>query len=104
MRPFKSDGCTLWFDGFWVDCCYDHDQDYYHGGSKEDRKKSDQKLRQCVYDKVIKKGYSKLSAAALSWSMYIGVRIGGMPWLPLLNARWGYKREYKLGNLGYERD
>lgn len=101
MKPFVSDGCSGWFDGFWVNCCYAHDEDYYKGGTKEERKLSDQRLRFCVY-KIVSSRYGKPVGYVWSSLMYYGVRIFGAPWWPWMNARWGFKRTYKRGNLGYE--
>ena len=100
LKSYKSDGCTGWFDGFWVDCCEDHDKDYWKGGTKKERKLSDKRLRKCVHDRVYLK-YNGLAAFVWSNMMYIGVRILGAPWLPLMNARWGFGRPYTWGNLGY---
>lgn len=77
---FKGDGCSLWPDGDYGDCCLAHDRDYYRGGTKAERKASDKRLRDCVRAK----GHKYISRM-----MYIGVRIGGVSWLPT-PFRWGF--------------
>jgi hypothetical protein len=49
MPPdFKSDGCTLFPDGNYCECCVDHDKDYYFGGTGKERWRSDKRLYKCV--------------------------------------------------------
>lgn len=80
---FVSDGCTWFPDGNYVDCCVQHDREYYAGGSWRERWRSDKKLFQCIAAKP--KFYNKL-VAPIAW---LGVRVGGVSWL---NARfsWGF--------------
>lgn len=77
---FKGDGCSLFPDGDYGDCCVAHDRDYYRGGTGAERKAADKRLAQCVRAK----GHKYLSRL-----MYIGVRIGGVSWLPT-PFRWGF--------------
>jgi hypothetical protein len=77
---FVSDGCTAFPDGDYKDCCVEHDKAYYFGGSKQERKVADRTLRDCVRSK----GHRFLAPA-----MYIGVRIGGVAFLPT-PFRWGF--------------
>lgn len=77
---FKSDGCSLWPDCDYRVCCEAHDRDYYRGGTDQERKASDKRLRDCVRAK----GHKYISRL-----MYIGVRIGGVSWLPT-PFRWGF--------------
>jgi hypothetical protein len=77
---FKGDGCSLFPDGDYGDCCLAHDRDYYRGGTKAERKASDKRLAQCVHAK----GHKYISKF-----MYLGVRIGGMAWFPT-PFRWGF--------------
>jgi hypothetical protein len=77
---FKSDGCSLFPDGNYRNCCVEHDKSYYFGGTKAERKAADQKLRACVREK----GHRFLAPM-----MYLGVRIGGVAWLPT-QFRWGF--------------
>lgn len=77
-RPFVTDGCSLWPDGVWVDCCVEHDIPYWCGGSPEARLEADRRLRACVSD---------ASNGAAGWLMFIGVRAGGHPVWP---TPWGW--------------
>jgi protein tyrosine phosphatase (PTP) superfamily phosphohydrolase (DUF442 family) len=87
LRPFTSDGCSLFPDGTikdrtkWCDCCLSHDIAYWQGGTAAERKKADEALRECVLDRTNDK--------ALAESMYLGVRAGGHPAFPAW-YRWGY--------------
>lgn len=82
---FKGDGCTLWPDGDYRSCCDAHDRDYYRGGTGAERKASDKRLRDCVRTK----GHKYISPV-----MYLGVRLGGVSWLPT-PFRWGFGRKKK---------
>ncbi|MBK7392767.1 MAG: hypothetical protein IPI64_05610 [Chloracidobacterium sp.] len=77
---FVGDGCSMFPDGDYGDCCQAHDRDYFRGGTKAERKASDKRLEQCVRAK----GHNFLSKM-----IYLGVRIGGVPWLPT-SFRWGF--------------
>ena len=48
IRPFESDGCTLFLDGNWGHCCLEHDLRYWLGGDITEQKASDVKLKNCV--------------------------------------------------------
>jgi hypothetical protein len=69
------------------DCCYDHDKDYWWGGTPAERKAADKRLQQCV----AAKGRPNLSKL-----IYVGVRIGGHGWLPT-PWRWGFGRPWPAG-------
>ena len=92
MPPdFKSDGCTLFPEGKYKDCCVAHDLDYFKGGSLSERWRSDKRLFQCVANK--KGWWHKIVAPA----MWTGVRIGGVSFLPT-PFRWGFgRRKNKSG-------
>lgn len=77
---FTTDGCSLWPDGSWQECCVVHDVSYWCGGPPEVRIEADQGLRACV---------AKRSASLNAILMYAGVRLGGNRWLPF-PWRWGY--------------
>lgn len=84
MPPdFKSDGCTLFPDGNYCDCCVAHDKDYYFGGTRKERWRSDKRLYNCVRKK---KGWQNKLIAPI---MLVGVRIGGVSFLPT-PFRWGF--------------
>jgi protein tyrosine phosphatase (PTP) superfamily phosphohydrolase (DUF442 family) len=94
LRPFTSDGCSLFPDGTprdrtqWCDCCLDHDIAYWQGGTAEERVKADEGLRDCVLERTHDKG--------LAETMYVGVRAGGHPAFPTW-YRWGYGWSYGRG-------
>jgi len=91
IRDFESDGCSLFPDGTagdrtkWCDCCFAHDIAYWRGGSREERKNADRKLRDCVLERTGDKALADL--------MYHGVRVGGDPAFPTW-YRWGYGWSY----------
>ncbi len=91
IRPFYSDGCSLFPDGevgnhrLWCDCCFAHDIAYWRGGTRDDRHEADVALRKCV---LAKTGNPKLAAV-----MYDGVRLGGSPVFPNW-YRWAYGWHY----------
>lgn len=78
LRPFKTDGCTLYPDGNWLHCCIAHDMDYWIGGSYAEKEKADDELGACVAET---KGNAKL--------MIEGVHFGGGP-NDVLPWAWGY--------------
>jgi hypothetical protein len=88
----KSDACTFFPDGNYVDCCYAHDLAYFYGGTGKQRRQADKQLYRCVKNK--RGSYNKFVAPL----MYLGVRIGGVSWLPT-PFRWGFgKNKLKKKN------
>lgn len=93
LTPFKSDGCSAFPDGtfkqkqLWLDCCKQHDFDYWKGGTFEQRMASDLKLKQCV---------TQIGEPEIALLMLAGVRVGGTPYLPT-SFRWGYGWPYPKG-------
>lgn len=85
---FKSDKCSLFPDCDYGDCCVEHDKKYYFGGSFKQRRQADIALYKCVR---AKKGFHHKIIAPL---MYVGVRIGGVSWLPT-PFRWGFGKTKK---------
>lgn len=83
---FKSDNCSLFPDCDYGDCCVEHDKIYYFGGTGKERRQADKKLYECV---KAKKGFHHKIIAPL---MYVGVRIGGVSWLPT-PFRWGFGKK-----------
>lgn len=83
---FKSDGCTLFPDGNYCDCCVEHDKDYYFGGTRKERRDSDKRLYKCVRSK---KGWQNKLIAPIMWA---GVRLGGVRFLPT-PFRWGFGKK-----------
>lgn len=94
IRPFSSDGCSLWPDGelsdrrLWCDCCFAHDMAYWRGGIEAERKQADEALRACVAEKT--------HDPRMPAVMYEGVRLGGSPVFPAW-YRWGYGWPYGRG-------
>jgi len=86
---YVSDNCSLFPDGDYADCCVAHDKDYFFGGTKSERKASDQRLKQCVLSKG-----SGWKRKFLANAIYMGVRIGGVGFL---NApfSWGFGKRWK---------
>ena len=83
-HAFKSDGCSCWPDGDWLECCVKHDLMYWIGGTHEERKDADTELRKCITEK----GHPVVGQV-----MFLGVRIGGVWWLPT-PFRWGFGWNY----------
>lgn len=66
-------------------CCNEHDVAYYEGGSPEDRKLADNRLRLCVQQAGKFTGwrgpFRRIWRFTLSWIMYAAVRLfGGRYW------------------------
>lgn len=86
LSDFKTDGCSLFPDGTlmernkWHDCCVVHDVAYWQGGTSQQRKQADLKLEQCV---------AATGEPVIAKFMLLGVRLGGVPWLPTW-YRWGF--------------
>lgn len=93
LKPFTTDGCSLWMDGtleqpnLWRHCCVAHDLDYWKGGSEEQRKKADENIQACV---------NEAQGSGMANYMYKNVRWGGSPyWMNYY--RWGYGWDYLDG-------
>ncbi len=95
LRPFASDGCSLfpdesWLTGAdWCACCFEHDIAYWRGGTAAEREAADLALRECV---AARTGDENLAAA-----MHAGVRAGGSPYFYnwyRWGYGWGYERKY----------
>ena len=93
-HDFTSDGCSLFPDGTvadrakWCDCCFEHDIAYWRGGTQDERRAADARLKECVLDRT--------KNAALAEMMYLGVRAGGHPAFPTW-YRWAYGWQYGRG-------
>jgi len=94
LTAFSSDGCSQFPDGtltdvnLWCGCCITHDISYWQGGSREQKKQADRALRECVLNST--------DNQLLAETMYIGVRLGGLPIFPVW-YRWGYGWKYGRG-------
>lgn len=90
LSNFTTDGCSSFPNGtmkapsLWLQCCTEHDFDYWKGGSFQERLESDQRLQLCVAGK---------GEAAVAALMLAGVRVGGSPLVPT-PFRWGYGWPY----------
>lgn len=85
---FKSDGCSMFPDGDYRDCCVAHDLAYFSGGSWTKRWRADKKLFKCV---AAKRGVEHKFIAPVMW---LGVRVFGVSFLPT-SFRWGFGRAKK---------
>lgn len=85
---FKSDGCTLFPDGDFRDCCQAHDLVYFSGGSLRERWRADNQLMACV---AKKKGWHHKLIAPI---MRAGVFVGGTRFFPT-PFRWGFGKKKK---------
>lgn len=58
LRPFTSDGCSLFPDSSlinrddWCTCCFEHDLVYWRGGSFEEREAAEAGTRRCADRRV----------------------------------------------------
>ena len=95
---YKSDNCTFFPDCDYAHCCVEHDKAYYFGGSWKERWRADKKLYKCV---AAKKGFQHKIIAPVMW---LGVRVGGVSWLPT-KFRWGFgkKKAKKCASLSEEK-
>jgi hypothetical protein len=84
---FVSDGCSMFPDGDYCDCCVEHDKEYFIGGSLKERREADKRLYRCIRSKG---GAKHKFVAAV---MYLGVRIGGVSFLPT-PFRWGFGNRF----------
>jgi hypothetical protein len=94
LKPFATDGCSLWIDGppdnpnLWRHCCVAHDLAYWTGGTRAQRKQADQVLKQCIKD---------AQQPLIADPTYAGVRLGGGPYWPS-TYRWGYGWDFFSGD------
>ncbi|MDH3688987.1 MAG: phospholipase [Gammaproteobacteria bacterium] len=92
--PCRLDGCSAVPDFRFTECCNVHDRVYWEGGTRAERKHADQELHQCITVK---------GNAFIGYLYYMGVRVGGVPWLPT-SWRWGFGWPYEKGHRGYRRE
>lgn len=48
VYPYQTDGCTLYIDGDYADCCESHDQAYWRGGPIYKKLLADAELYACI--------------------------------------------------------
>ena len=96
LRPFTSDGCSLFPDSSlisekdWCSCCFEHDLVYWRGGTAAERDKADSLLKDCVANKS--------GNETLATMMHEGVKLGGSPYFYnwyRWGYGWGYERKYQ---------
>ena len=83
-RIFQSDGCSVFWDGNWVDCCVAHDVQYWCGGPYLDRLAADLRLGVCVASN----GYPVIGQV-IGILMPPVIQLAGMSVWPTW-YRWGY--------------
>jgi len=86
-HEFVTDGCSMFLDSDWVECCVEHDLEYWCGGTADERRLADRALAACV---------AEAGRPTLGWWMGKGVRVGGIPWPPT-SWRWGYGWDWPTG-------
>lgn len=100
--PENSDGCTVlsWTYNLLTNkklsfrsCCVSHDEDYWFGGTRKQRRESDARLRDCIFAHNNGSVVSKILYFSLSRVMWVAVRIGGSPKLPF-PWRWEFSQPY----------
>ena len=94
---FTTDGCSGGLSIAWriifrgppsfEHCCIYHDFSYWRGGTVDERSDADAELWRCV---------AQTDHAGWAWVMWLGVRPGGVPWLPTA-WRWGYGWRFPRG-------
>jgi len=97
LKPFFTDGCTLFLEGpkdrpnLWRHCCIEHDLRYWFGGTKDNRDATDLRLKSCI-DKVAGSNWARV--------IYYGVKTGHLS--PIKNKtqwNWGWKEKRDYGPL-----
>lgn len=111
--PENSDGCTVLSWPYnkltgkqlpFRQCCVVHDEAYWYGGTKRQRKDADLLLMHCVAEHG-KTFVGKILYWVLSRVMYVGVRIGGSPKIGV-PWRWEFSSPYTVSKMfgGYEKE
>lgn len=81
------DGCSMAPDFNFASCCDQHDVRYWRGGSVDERAQADKTFGQCMAAK---------DHRVLAQLYYLGVRVGGTPYLPT-PWRWGFGWRFPHG-------
>lgn len=93
LKPFATDGCSMWIDGppgspnLWRHCCVAHDLAYWVGGTEEQRQHADETMKLCI---------QTAQQPMIATHTYNSVRMGGGPYWPS-TYRWGYGWHYLNG-------
>lgn len=86
LKPFVTDFCTSYREGtsqkpdLWKHCCVEHDLYFWAGGSLEDRKATDLRLKSCV---------ESTGAIFQAKLIYLGVTLGGVSPIKFKSKQWG---------------
>jgi hypothetical protein len=93
LKPFLTDYCTAYPEGTlknpdqWKHCCVEHDLFFWAGGSVEDRKMTDLRLKKCVEDS---------GAPIQARLIYAAVSIGGQSPIRFKTKEWGHAWEGRV--------
>jgi len=87
QEEFTTDGCTLFIDSSWKQCCIRHDKVYWNGGTRNMRLDADRELASCVENE---------SNKIMAQIVYGAVRVGGAPYFAV-PWRWGYGWDFGRG-------
>jgi hypothetical protein len=94
-HPFESDGCSLVADFGTTAICVEHDWAYWLGDAgPQTRAEADRHFRDQL---LALGGYWRLGG----WIRWLGVRIGGVGWIPAPKWRWGYGWKYPSTGKGH---
>ncbi len=82
--PYTTDGCSMFIDGDYRECCEAHDKAYWQWGRLYKKLVADALLYACIAEKWhnIRENF-----------MFPAVMIGGNPGFPT-KFRWGYRYPY----------
>jgi len=92
LKPFETDYCTNFPEGTkqeperWKDCCLYHDLYFWAGGTKQERKKADSDLRDCIH---------KTGAHRIAQLVYLGVRAGYYSPIKYAQKKWSNGWDYQ---------
>lgn len=88
FRPFKSDGCSMWFDSWdgvdLYEACFFHDLKYWCGYPGEDAER-------LIADAELMIDIARAGAPRMAEVMFSGVRVGGHEGLQK-SFSWGFGR------------
>jgi hypothetical protein len=87
IAPFKTDGCSLFPNGYWRDCCTLHDFAYWKGGTFKEKIESDAALNVCIVSKGAER--DPIFRYPIAFLVFVGTFIGG-PADFETPFRWGY--------------
>jgi hypothetical protein len=87
LKPFLTDYCTGYAEGtraqpdLWKHCCVEHDLYFWAGGSRDDRKATDLRLKHCV---------EATGAVEVARLIYAAVTVGGASPIRFKTKEWGH--------------